>query len=293
MRLRSFMQYLRAMPAPVLAMFLVFLVMPFVSLTFIDMPWEVYRREGLVHAILVVATYWVMPLALCYAITLKHFLFLPFYITQCLLLFLHAITYHDRLPLDIAIARYVLVGFTAYIGVFFGNKDFLYPFLTLRHRVWRKAPRLQLRYEVTLVGDRPEHKIPAVLRDCSATGMAVSIEPKHFESYLKKRHAGDNVHAVVRWLGREAIFPCEIIWTSQQTETRIFGLRLRDGADTKTMRQFVAWARQELQQEASLVPLAKPGAGGSLLEHEMHHTALTIWVLFIVLSFGLPAFAFS
>ena len=66
-----------AMPRPILVMFFVFLITPLASLTFIEPPWVVYRHDVLWRALLIGMTYWALPWGLCFAITLKHYLFLP------------------------------------------------------------------------------------------------------------------------------------------------------------------------------------------------------------------------
>jgi hypothetical protein len=271
------------MPRPILVMFVVFLLTPLVSLTFIDKPWNVYHHDGPWRAAVVTVTYWILPWSLCYAIAFKHYFFLPLYLLQCLSLVLHSFVYRDIFPLDISMARYVLVGFMAYIGLFFGNKDFLYPFLTKDYRVWRKSPRYRINYDIYLIGDRPEHKIPAMIRDCSASGLFVIIDPRHVHSFLKKKLEKDKVKAVIRWLGQEHAVNAEIVWSNASGEARHLGLRV---VDNESLTPFISWVKGELAYESKLLHTAT-----TLLEHDIHQTALMFWVLFIALSFGLPAFA--
>lgn len=272
-----------AMPTSVLVMFGVFLVTPFLSLTFIELPWVVYAQEGTGRASLVVLTYWLGPLLLCYSILIKHHLFVPFYLLQCVALLAHSITYSNKLPLDIALARYVLIGFMAYIGVFFGNKDFLTPFLTKNFRMWRKHPRFRVSFEIHLVGDKPEMKIPALLENCSATGMAVSIEKKLVNSFVKKKQERDALGVLLRWQGQEFTLQGTIVWLSDSEATRAVGLHL---GKSEALTRFVAWVKHELAYEARMLHASSP-----VLEHDVQQTALILWVLFIALSFGLPAFA--
>ncbi len=272
------------MPTPILVMFFVFLLMPVASTTFIDRPVDIYAREGMWRALLVTLTYWVLPWSLCYSIALKHYLFLPLYLAQCLILLTHSIVYSHMLPLDISLARYVLVAFMAYIGVFFGNKDFLYPFLQKEHRVWRKAPRFRINYEIQLLGEKPEHKIPALVRDCSVTGMFVIVDPRHTQTFLKRKAEGDQVKAVLRWNAQERTIPAEIIWSSAANNARHLGLRV---TEPDQLKPFISWVKAEMAYESKLYRAASP-----LLEHDVHQTALMFWVLFIALSFGLPAFAY-
>lgn len=277
---------LRTMPPAVLSLFGVFFAIPFASLWLFGAPWNVWNSEGGLRAALMVAAYWALPLTLCAAMLRAHWIFVPTYFVQCLALLAHSILYSDRLPLDIAVARYVMIALMAYVGLFFGNKDFLSPFLTLKQRFWRRFPRLAVRYEIQLVGERPEHKIPAWLVDVSANGFAIRIDERHLESFVKKKSFGQKISVVVRWQGKEQTFETEIVREEAKPAERILGLRA--AGDPKPLSAFVEWARYAVNREAQI--LHRPRTG-TVLETELHQTAMALWVLFIALSFGLPAVA--
>jgi hypothetical protein len=54
---RSMLQNIRLMPAPLLILFCVFLLLPFWSLTFVELPWEIYARGDALAAGVVAFAY--------------------------------------------------------------------------------------------------------------------------------------------------------------------------------------------------------------------------------------------
>lgn len=271
------------MPLPVLVMFFVFLLTPFLSLTFIQKPWSLVAHHGMARTIAILAAYWIFPLTLAYSLAFRRYLFLPFYGLQVVALLAHSILNASEIPLDMALARYILIGFMGYIGFFFGNKDFLYPLLTSDFRIWRKTRRIRVNYEIHLLGERPEHRVPARIRDLSAGGLAVGLDTRHHETFVKRKDTGDAITAMVRWGGREREFPAQIMWAKFEEGIRYFGLQVDEKHE---LNQFVQWIKNEIQIEKKLLRTSAP-----IFEHDVHETALAYWVLFVVLSFGLPALA--
>ena len=268
-------------------MFWLFAVVPLASFVVVDAPWNVYAHEGIVRAAVIVGAYWLIPAAICYAILFRHYLFLPLYILQCVMLLTHAVLYRDRLPLDLSIVRFVMVFLMAYVGVFFGNKDFLSPFLTMQKRFWRKSPRLQVRHRVTLVGERPEHRIPAELRDVSSGGIAAFIEPKHRDTFIAGYAIGARLTAQLKWNGRDQTVSVTIVRKDESEGGWRLGLESAEGYPAFSA--FFRWAKDGLDREATLLHTARPQTG--VLAQELHQSAVTLWLLFIALSFGLPAIA--
>ena len=199
------------MPAPVLVMFFLFLLTPFLSLTFIEKPWSFAVHHGVLRTLAILAAYWVVPLLLAYALAFRHHLFLPLYGLQCVALLIHSVLNSNEIPVDMAVARYVLIAFMGYIGFFFGNKDFLYPLLTSDFRIWRKTRRIRVNYEIHLTGEKPEHRVPARIRDLSVGGLAVGLDTRHHETFVKRKGEGDVIRVVVRWGGKEREFPASIM----------------------------------------------------------------------------------
>ncbi len=279
------------MPPAIASMFWLFAIVPLASFVVVDAPWVVYAREGVVKAAVVFAAYWLVPVAICYAITFRHFMFLPLYILQCVMLLAHAVLYRDRLPLDLSIVRFVMVFLMAYVGVFFGNKDFLSPFLTVKKRFWRKSPRLQVRYRITLVGERPEHRSPAELRDVSSGGIAVVIEPKHRDTFISGYDLGAGLTTNLKWNGRDQTVSVTIARKDEMDGGWRLGLESAEGYPA--FAAFFRWAKEGINREAAILHTnpAVGGTGGGLLAQELHQSAVTLWLLFIALSFGLPAIA--
>ncbi len=271
------------MPLPVLVMFLVFLFTPFLSLTFIQQPWSFAAHHGALRTFAILAAYWIFPLALAYSLAFRRYLFLPLYGMQVLALLTHSFLNSSEIPLDMALARYVLIVFMGYIGFFFGNKDFLYPLLTSDFRIWRKTRRIRVNYEIHLLGERPEHRVPARIRDLSAGGLAVGLDTRHHETFVKRKDTGDQIIAMVRWAGIQREFPAQIMWANFKDGVRYFGLQVDE---KHGLNEFVKWIHNEINIEKKLLRASAP-----IFEHDVHETALAYWVLFVVLSFGLPALA--
>lgn len=273
----------KKMPRTIQVIFLVFLAIPPGSVFLFDSPFTAHSLTEW-RPILFIATYWALPALICYAILVKHYLFLPVYLLQCVALVLHSIFNPKAMPTDFLIMRFVLVVLMMYIGVMFSNRDFLYPFITKQARYWRRSPRMPVTFAITLMGDRPEHRIPATMENCSSSGMAVTIDPKHWNSFIQKKEQGETMKTVLRWAGREHTVGVRIAWISKG-ETMRLGFR---AIDEDTMGEFTEWVQHELEYRARVIP-GLPGE--RVLAREMHQTALTLWVVFILLSFGLPAFA--
>jgi len=279
----SFKKTFDGMPLPVMVMFFVFLLTPFLSLTFIHKPWSFVEHHGMTRTFVILAAYWVFPLSLAYALACRRYLFLPIYGLQCGALLAQAILSANEMPLDMALARYVPIAFMGYIGFFFGNKDFLFPLLTSDFRYWRKTRRIRVNYEIHLLGERPEHRVPARIRDLSSGGLSVGLDTRHHETFVKRKDTGDTIRAVVRWGGKEKEFPATIVWANFKDGVRYFGLQVEK---THNLDQFVQWIRNEILIEKKILRTSAP-----VFEHDVHDTALAYWVLFIALSFGLPALA--
>lgn len=280
---------IQAMPPAVASMFWLFAVVPLAAFVVVEAPWNVLKHEGSVRAAIVLGTYWLIPMAICYAIAFKHYFFLPLYISQCVMLLTHAFLYHDRLPFDLSIVRFVMVFLMAYVGVFFGNKDFLSPFLTMQKRFWRKAPRLQVRYRITLMGDRPEHRIPAELRDVSSGGIAAMIDPKHRDTFIAGYAPGSRLTATVKWNGREQTFPVTIVRKDDVEGGFRLGLESAEGYPA--FAAFFKWAKDGIDRETAILHTKSTNAPKGVLAQDLHQSAVTLWLLFIALSFGLPAIA--
>jgi PilZ domain len=274
----------KMMPRNIQIICLVFLAIPPGSTVLFESPLTTYFTQGQGHSFIFIATYWLLPMCICYTILIKHYLFLPFYLLQCVALGVHSFFNTEALPTDFLIMRFSLVMLMTYIGILFSNRDFLYPFITKQSRYWRRSPRMPVTFAVQLFGDKPGQRIPATMENCSSSGMAVSIEPKHLSSFIQKKEQGETLKTVLRWGGREHVIAVRIAWIAKGPTMRL-GFR---AVDEEIMGEFTEWVQNEIEYRSRFNPSVP---GERLLAHDMHQTALTLWVVFILLSFGLPAFA--
>jgi hypothetical protein len=260
----------------------VFFVMPLTSLIFHGAPWDLYAREGVVHTLLVVITYWVAPWLLVGAILLRRFLFFPFYLLQCFLLGVHCYVYGQSLPWDLLAVRYLLVACMAYLGLLLTNRDFLFPFLSKNGRAWRKARRYDVNVGLELGNNDKSEHVQALMENCSATGMGIRIEKPHFKGFLKKLRRGNRLNVHIDWAGLERAMPVEVAWVYEYQTYWTLGLRV---LDTDNMVNFVAEVTGIEDKGRTL-----QGSHLQLLEHDMRSTAFVLWMVFIMLSFSIPAF---
>lgn len=263
----------------------VFILMPLTSLVFHGTPWSLYAREGWLHASVVVATYWVAPWLLVGAILVRRFLFFPFYIFQCALLGVHSYVYGQALPWDLLMFRYVLVGCMAYLGLLLTNRDFLFPFLTKNGRAWRKARRYDVGVGLQLTTEGREERVEALMENCSATGMGIRIPKEHFKGFLKKLRRGHRLSVHIDYTGTGTALPVEVVWLYEYESFWTLGLRV---LDTETMIRFVSTVTDVEDRDSNL---KKPHL--ELLETDVRQTAFFLWMFLILLSFTIPAFAFS
>lgn len=282
--MNSLVRNMRVIPSPLLGMFLIFLVVPFLSLAIHRPPWELVASDGWYRAILVGLAYWVCPWMLCFAIVYRRFLFLPFYLVQCGALALHSWSYGKGVPFDLEITRYVLIACMGYIGVLFANKDFLYPFLAKNPRFWRKARRFELEWNVTILGDSPKETVDGTMTNCSVTGLGVRVPQSNFKQFLRRKRRGARLSFQVKKGPLEWTIPAEVVWLYDYGPYGNLGLRVMN---TDRMIEFVAAVTGE--KDADMMPLRSRHA--QLLEHDVRQTAFVLWMLFIALSFSIPAFA--
>jgi hypothetical protein len=271
------------LPRSLAVMVGVFFLMPLTSLAFHGAPWSVYAREGFTHAAIVVAAYWIAPWLLVGAILVRRFLFFPFYLFQCLLLAVHSYVYGNALPWDLLAVRYVLVACMAYLGVLLTNRDFLFPFLSKNGRAWRKARRFDVGVGLQLTAEGRNERVEALMENCSATGMGIRIPKEYFRGFLKKLRRGNRMCVHIDCTGLRTTLPVEVVWVFEYESYWTLGLRV---LDTENMIRFVT-AVTGLEESGQ--PMQTPHL--QLLENDMRQTAFVLWMLFIMLSFGIPAFA--
>lgn len=275
----------RALPVPLMGLFFVFLAVPLFSLFAIDVPWIAAQKTTFLRVLLVSLTYWVVPLAICLALLLKHNWFFVMYLLQCGLLTLHTIVAGNQQPTEMQLARFLLIGLMIYVGFLFGNKNFLYPLVTRHVRFWRKTTRYQIGRNVFLFTKNRDHLMPARLLDCSAGGLRVSIHDEDLTAALRKAAKNDSFTVLIPSedpKGAEFVLPVEVCWTADDDKgCRQIGCRV---LDKKIIRDYMA-----TENLSVVVPLRYPNHRSLRLEQDIQETALILWLVCIALSFAVPA----
>lgn len=260
----------------------IFFLMPLTSLVFHGTPWALYAREGVGHASLVLATYWISPWFLVVAILMRRYLFFPVYLIQCALLGVHCAVYGHSMPWDLLAVRFLLIGCMAYLGLLLTNRDFLFPFLSKNGRAWRKARRYDVNVGLQLSTDGKNDRVEALMENCSATGMGIRILKEHFKGSIKKLRRGHKLNVHVEWTGLTKALPVEVVWVYEYEGYWTLGLRV---LDTDHMIHFVAEVTGIEDRGQSL-----KSSHLQLLENDVRQTAFVLWMVFIMLSFSIPAF---
>jgi len=267
------------MPRPIRALFFLFLLIPLASLLFARASLSVSGSQTNSGFVLFFVSYWLLPLLLCFTIFVKRYLFLPLYILQCAILLVHSLGYVHATSGDILFARTILIGMIIYVDILFGNKDLFAPFLTVRKRSWRKYPRSQFHLQLELRSPDEDWSIPAILKNSSLGGMALTVSENDFHR-LSVRKKGDRLVAVMRTMGGTSSVPTEIAWITHPPNCLI-GLRALDAA----MMSGLIMLAQSTEDGA---PASTSHLG--FLQAKMGEPSFVLWIFFILLVFGLPAF---
>ncbi len=260
----------------------IFFLMPLTSLIFHGTPWALFAREGAFNTAVVIAAYWILPWLLVAAIVVRRFLFFPVYLVQCLLLALHSYVYGAELPWDLLLVRYLLVGCMAYLGLLLTNRDFLFPFLSKNGRAWRKARRYDVNVGLKITAGGRDERVEALMENCSSTGMGIRIPKEHFKGYLKKLRRGHRLSVHIDWTGLKKSLPVEVVWVYEYEGYWTLGLRV---LDTDNMIHFVSEVTGIEDKGSTLA-----NSHLQLLENDVRQTAFVLWMVFIMLSFSIPAF---
>ena len=268
------------LPKPLKVVFLVFLLIPFISLASIEF------HTGQLHTsawrlILFFLTYWAIPLLLCFSIIGRHYLFLPFYVLQCLLLFIHCFAYRPMIPDDLVIVRFLMVSAMAFVGCYLANKDFLYPFLSIERRGWRRAFRFPVHVGIHLFPAEAGPMVPALMENCSLTGISISLKKENALPLDKEKWKPQNqIRIVVPWSGANHVLPFKIMWSFVDGDIQRVGLATPDASQ---MRQFIHACVTRPDSKSRFL-----ASNGFAFEHNLKPTALLVWVALIVLAFTLP-----
>jgi len=113
--------------------------------------------------------------------------------------------------------------------------------------------------------------------------MALVVEKRDLTDEIKGKQKGDAMTVKAVWEDEAFLIPCEVMWVAKIDAGVRIGLR---ATDFDPMYNLVASVTGE-----ELPYPVKKGIKNILLEHEIRTTALILWVIFIGLSFGIPAYA--
>jgi hypothetical protein len=273
----------RSMPLPVVGLTLIFLTVPFASLCFMATPWDIAAASGRTAAATFVCAYWILPLAIGYSLLRKHHWFLPLYVAQCIFLTAHTLLAQPQAA-QITVARIILIGLMVYVGTLMGNRNFLYPLLTTQFRSWRRSVRFRVGRAVLLSHKSANAAIPAVLFDCSTTGVQLSIHTRDLGIEGLKFEKGMRLDLRIPMDERlvEMRIPLEVAWSGESEGRVRVGCR---ALDAMAMKSYVA---TEVNKQEATVRLPIPK--GYAFDQDIQETALILWLACIVLCFALPAF---
>lgn len=279
-----FLKAIRSMPNAVLGLLTVFLALPVLSVSAVGSPLHLYISVELWKFSLVMITYWALPVLIVYALALRHHWFLPLHLSLCVLLTAHTLLFHTGTTSEVHFARFLLVALMIYVGILFGNKNFLYPFISKDLRFWRKSVRYRVGRMVKLVGDKNQ-TVPALMQDASKAGMALYVHRDDVIKFVRLAIQGIRLEVNIPYGvsgTEETNVPIEIAWvkTSDHGDRR-FGCKV---LDKKFMKQYV----QHLIK-LHHAPVQLPEIKNLKQEEDFQQTALVLWLICIALSFAVPA----
>jgi hypothetical protein len=275
----------KALPLPLKGLFLVFLTVPIFSLLVIRWPWLGEHDIHPSRTLLIIATYWLVPIAICLALLIKHNWFFVLYLAQCFFLTLHTIVSSHTQPTEMQLARFLLIGLMIYVGFLFGNRNFLYPLITAKVRFWRKDTRYRIGREIYVFAKTRANLVPGRLVECSLGGAKIAIHDEDLTTLLRNCTNNDSLHILIppnTEQQREFVIPMEIRWhVDDSSGSRQFGCQT---TNRKLMSAYMA-----TENLSNLAPLQYPDKRGAKLEQEIQETALILWFVCIALSFAIPA----
>lgn len=279
---------LKTMPRPLVGLFFLFLLTPLTSLVLYGQGFSLASPGEILKFVFWLCAYGVLPIALCYSLAVTHHWFLPLYLSFSALLALQ-LPFGEHFTLfEIGTARYLLIGSMLYVGILFGNRNFLYPLLTKNPRLWRGAVRYRIGRNVRITIPQRSGDIPAFLEDCSATGLALSIQPADMPAELvNSLQAGISLLVAVQIDSadsRSFVIPAQIVWLrGKHGEEKKLGCR---SLDRKVMRRYLD--AEILKKEDNVKTFQ--WNRDEMLERYMQKTALVLWLVCAGLLFVTPTF---
>jgi hypothetical protein len=276
---RSMLPNILRMPAPLLILFCVFLLLPFWSLTFVELPWDIYARGDALASGVVAFAYFLGPLLILITTALRSIAFLPMLVVECLALILHTVLNFQNQTVEFQSLRYVLLGAMAASGIFVFNRDTLYPFMSKNARFWRRSQRIATNAKLHLLIEDQRH--PVMLQDISLTGMGLIGTSPEVLAILKDTGKDDRLLFSIRQEGEDLRLESKLSWSTGHGDTRQFGVRV---ADSAVMAKVIGGLNLNSGGSKFSQFVVKNWAKSGF-----RRAVLSVWGLTLAGSFGVPA----
>lgn len=277
------MRTVRHMPNQLLALFLLFLAMPWISILFLGSPWALFQSYRPPVAIVTFLTYWVLPLAICFGFAYRRFATLPLLLIECLLLVWHTVLNPEELSTELQIIRLLVLGVMAALGFVAINKDVIYPLMTPTLRYWRKFSRFPAHQSMHMKIEGQTELLPLVMQDASISGIGATAV--HLTSQQALRALDPNKTFKVQFETGHTRYEvtAQIVWIREKNNTTYVGLSIAE--------------HEPMSALLKTLDTALPGVGKAYdgmidqLWENLAFRRLTIilWSMSIVASFSIPA----
>jgi hypothetical protein len=266
------------MPAPLLILFCVFSILPFWSLSFIELPWVSWDQGDPLRAVVSGLAYFLLPLFILITMAFRSITFLPIFIIECLALTIHTVLHSPVNASEWQWIRYTMISAAACCAFFVFNRDSLYPFLSKSTRFWRKSQRISTNVKMHLVVKN--QKLPVVMQDISLTGMNFFGDSTAILEALESN--GDDDLCFELFLGGQIYaISGKLCWTTAHNHIRQFGLKVQDHSLMATViGKLNLEGRYSKFSQIIVKNWAKTG---------FRRTVLAIWTFALGGSFGVPA----
>ena len=272
---------IKNLPGPLIFMIMVFLVTPFISLVYLPSPIGLFQKFALIEAILLLLTYWIVPVILVGTMIGQSFTALILLILQAFLLIVTAILNLEMLVSDAKIIRILSILVMTVAGWVILSQDLLFPFLTDGHRFWRRHKRIHGNRLMTLLGANQD-RYKVMLNDVSLSGMGITV-PKEAELYLSESKPGDELEFEIRERELSCIIKTNLVWKKSLGPVVQVGVMASDKELMEKVQKTVKY-------------LAKTSRWQTAINHlwaraHFRQFVYGMWILSVIATFALPYFS--
>ena len=181
---------LKGLPTSLLALFALCSVLPLVSFLVSNFPAVVL--SGRLGGIIVLLTYWIIPLALAASIARRSLFLIPLFYLQCTALLVHASIGLIDSPSEMRLVQLLIVVTMAHYSFVLLGRDAIYPLLSKEMRTWRTTPRVPLQTPVTLWYHDSHTRLSCKMTDVSLGGLSIEADRREFEAFLHEKNLLSN-----------------------------------------------------------------------------------------------------